>query len=232
MFYSEAFLLNIGHPHLSAHRLSEQHRNISSLAVSLPHDLPTYGIDTDLRQAHLLGQIYVESGYFSTLEENLNYSKKGFHRTFHRETAKYDYWEQAERECIVPGGHIDRARLAGNTAYSDRMGNADYLSDEGYRFRGRGFIQVTGKDNYAAVSQALGIDFVADPDKMSDPRYALLSACSYWRSNGLNAYADRDDFVGLTHAINGGVTALNERKAYTMQIKRMQKTWNEPITSG
>ena len=231
MFYSEVFLLHIGHRLLSSRRSKEQHENIQALAIYLPQYLPLYGIDNEQRQAHFLGQIYVESQSFSRTEENLNYSRNRFHQVFPNRAKQYDHWEKMEGQCVTSYDRIDRPKLAGDTAYSDRMGNDAYMSDDGYRYRGRGFIQVTGKENYAEVGRIIGIDLLKSPDLLSEPQYALMSACCFWQHNHLNVFADRDNFHGLTIAINGGLQALVARKEYTLRVKEMQKTWDGPVAA-
>lgn len=106
------------------------------------------------------------------------------------------------------------------------MGNGPYLSDDGYTYRGRGFIQVTGKNNYAEVAKMVGVDFVDQPDLLAQPQYALLSACCFWQHAHLNAFADRDDVHGLTIAINGGLLGFDERKRCTRRVEEMQKIWS------
>lgn len=211
--------------------MKQQHHNVQALAAYLPHDLPLYGIDNEQRQAHFLGQIFVESQHFSKTEENLNYSKKRFHQVFPSRAEEYDNREQEEGQCVTSYDQIDRPRLAGDTAYSNRMGNDDYMSDDGYRYRGRGFMQVTGKDNYAEVGKMIGVDLLNNPDLLSEPRYALMSSCRFWQHNHLNAFADRDNFHGLTIAINGGLQAFDARKEYTLRVKEMQKSWGGRVTA-
>lgn len=101
-----------------------------------------------------------------------------------------------------------KAKELGNTAKGD-----------GLKYRGRGFIQLTGKANYAAVSKALGVDFVAHPELLEQPKYAALSAAWFWHSKGLNELADKGDFAGLTKKINGGLTGFKERQEYWARAK-------------
>lgn len=170
----------------------------------LPHltaAMHRHGIDTPARAAHFLAQISVESGRLERLEENLNYS--------------------AERLMVVwPSRfktHAEAARFAhnpqalANRVYGGRLGNTG--PDDGWRYRGRGLKQLTGKANYQAYSEASGLDCVSDPDKLLEPGIAADSAAWFWASHGCSALADAGDVRGLTMRINGGLTGLGERAA-------------------
>lgn len=163
-----------------------------------------YEINTPERQAAFLGQCMHESGNFKHLEENLNYS--------------------ADRLCAVWPSRFPNAEMAApynrnpekiaNKVYSGRMGNGDESSGEGYAFRGRGVVQLTGKDNYQRCGDALGVDLVGNPDLLTEPKYAMLSAGWFWNKAGLNALADSADLETMTKRINGGLNGLNDRLAH------------------
>jgi putative chitinase len=102
-----------------------------------------------------------------------------------------------------------------NKVYASRMGNGDEGSGEGWKYRGRGLIQLTGKDNYRACGEALGVDLLENPDLVATPQYAALSAGWFWDKNRLNAYADKNDMQGLTKKINGGTHGIEDRVART-----------------
>ncbi len=101
--------------------------------------------------------------------------------------------------------------MIANVVYASRMGNGPTESGEGWKFRGRGLKQLTGRDNYTRCGQALGLDLVADPDLLLQPEGAALSAAWFWSVNKCGALADADDFVGLTKRINGGTIGLEDR---------------------
>jgi putative chitinase len=109
-----------------------------------------------------------------------------------------------------------------NAVYSNRMGNGNIESGEGWKFRGRGLKQLTGKDNHRACSEGLGVDLVANPDMLLDPKYASLSAAWFWSKNKCGPLADSGDFVALTKRINGGTIGLEDRqKRYKAVLSAM-----------
>jgi putative chitinase len=110
--------------------------------------------------------------------------------------------------------HRNPEKIA-NKVYADRMGNGNEASGEGFKYRGRGLIQLTGKDNYRACGEALGVDLLDNPDLVSSPQYAALSAGWFWDKNKLNQFADANDMTGLTKRINGGTHGLDDRVART-----------------
>jgi putative chitinase len=100
-----------------------------------------------------------------------------------------------------------------NKAYCDRMGNGPEDSGDGWKYRGKGLIQLTGKDNYTRFSDATGVDAVENPELLAEPEMAALSAGWFWSTNGLNALADAKDVPGMTRRINGGLHGLDDRQA-------------------
>ena len=161
-----------------------------------------FDISTPERQAAFIGQCAHESGNFKTLQENLNYSAKGLNATW---PSRF-----ASEEAAQPF-HRNPEKIA-NKVYSGRMGNTD--EGDGWKYRGRGLIQLTGKDNYRLASDALGVDFVANPDLVLSKEYAALTAAWYWNKRGLNKEADAKDFTGMTKKINGGTIGLADRVAH------------------
>ena len=164
-----------------------------------------FDISTPERQACFLGQCAHESGGFATLKENLNYSAEGLTKVWPK---RFPSLEAAQPY------HRNPEKIA-NKVYADRMGNGDEASGEGFKYRGRGLIQLTGKDNYKACGDALGVDLVDDPDLVATPMYAALSAGWFWDKNHLNNFADANDMTGLTKRINGGTHGLDDRVART-----------------
>ena len=164
-----------------------------------------YQINTKNRIASFLAQTAHESAGYTVLTENLNYSAKGLMGTFKKYFPTEALALQYER----------KPEKIANKVYADRMGNGDEASGEGFKYRGRGLIQLTGKDNYKACGDALGVDLVDDPDLVATPQYAALSAGWFWDKNHLNKFADANDMTGLTKRINGGTHGLDDRVART-----------------
>jgi putative chitinase len=160
-----------------------------------------FEINTKQRQAMFLAQCAHESGHFRLVSENLNYSADGLRRVFpkyFRDVDANDYHRQPEKIA--------------NRVYSSRMGNGDEASGDGWRFRGRGLIQLTGKSNYIACSEDLEVDLLENPDYLLTPEGAARSAAWFWWQNDLNDYADKGDIVGCSKRVNGGTIGLEDRK--------------------
>lgn len=164
-----------------------------------------FDISTPERQACFLGQCAHESGGFTALKENLNYSAEGLTKVWTKRFPSLD---------VAQPYHRNPEKIA-NKVYADRMGNGNEASGDGFKYRGRGLIQLTGKDNYRACGEALGVDLVEEPDLVSNPQYAALSAGWFWDKNKLNQFADANDMTGLTKRINGGTHGLDDRVART-----------------
>ena len=178
-------------------------KNISGLFNALSEILPRYDITTPRRVAGFLAQCGHECVDFNTLKENLNYSADGLHKVFPK---RFPTIESAQPYNRQP------EKIA-NKIYSDRMGNGNEASGEGYKFRGRGAIQLTGKDNYSRFAESIGKDLdevVAYCDTLEG---AIESACWFWATHNLNAKADENDVTGSTKVINGGTLGLDDRKA-------------------
>jgi putative chitinase len=162
-----------------------------------------YDITTPKRIAGFLSQIGHESGGLAMLEENLNYKAETLMRVWPKRFPTLEFAQQFARN----------PQKIANSVYANRMGNGDEASGEGWKYRGRGLKQLTGKDNYRAFSKAIGTDFVADPDLLLQPVNAALSAGWFWSANNLNALADNGDVPGMTKRINGGTIGLEQRQA-------------------
>ena len=162
-----------------------------------------YDISTPARQAAFIGQCAHESGNFRILEENLRYSAAALMRV----------WPSRFTSELVASSYASNPEKIANKVYSGRMGNGDEESGDGWKYHGRGLIQLTGKDNYANCGSSLGVDFVGNPDLLLDPKYAALSAAWFWNKKGLNALADAKDYDTMTKRINGGLIGLDDRKA-------------------
>ena len=163
-----------------------------------------FGILSSIAQASFIGQCGHECGNFRVLEENLNYKAATLMRL----------WPKRFPNLEIANQYAGNPKKIANMVYSNRMGNRDESSGDGYRFRGRGCIQTTGHANYFHAGQALGVDFVMDPDLVASPKYAALTAGFFWSTHKLNQRADARDFVGMTKAINGGTIGLDDRVAH------------------
>lgn len=164
---------------------------------------PKYEINTNRRVAAFLAQCGHESGGWRTFSENLNYSAKALDAVFGK------YFKRAGRDAEE---YARQPEKIANVVYADRMDNGDTASGDGWRYRGRGPIQLTGKHNYAKFSDDMDVDAVNNPDMVSeDKEVALMSAIWYWNSNKLNRYADSGDIKTLTKRINGGYIGLEDR---------------------
>ncbi len=170
-----------------------------------------YGVITPLQKAHFMAQIEHESG-LKPISENLNYSAGGLLATF----KKYFNKEQAL-------SYSRQQQRIANRVYANRMGNGNEASGDGYKYRGRGFIQLTGKSNYQALSIATGIDFVSNPDLLLQEANAMVSALWFWKTNGLNELANKDDIRKVTKIINGGYNGLPHRTELLKKYKSIIK---------
>ena len=167
-----------------------------------------YEINTPLRLCHFLAQVLHESACLQRRVENLNYSEQGLLATF----PKYFTPEQAKAYARKP-------EMIANRVYANRMGNGPESSGDGWRYRGRGFIQITGKDNYQSASNDLGIDFVEAPEFME--QCPMIVSGWYWDKRKLNLLADQDDIATITRRVNGGLNGFNDRKYYFEKCKEI-----------
>lgn len=174
-----------------------------SVIKQIPLIMDKFQINTPLRLSHFLSQCMHESGGFQILNENLNYSQGGLLATF----SKYFDSSLASQYARNP------EKIA-NRVYANRLGNGDEWSGEGWKYRGRGYIQLTGKSNYSEFSKSIGEDVVSNPDLVAT-KYPLASAAWFFTRNGLNGVADLgpsvDTITKVTKRINGGTIGLNDR---------------------
>jgi len=199
-----------------------QCKNPKGLAAGMQVAIDEFEINTPARICNFMAQTAYESGQFNSLVENLNYKtparlKSVFSSRFKDEQATYPYLGQPEK-------------LA-NYVYARRMGNGDTNSGDGFKYRGRGIIQLTGRSNYESAEKALKLDIVNHPEKLQDIEDATISAAWFWKSRGLNELADDEtddddveDFTKITRLINGGVTGIRERiKMYDRIMQAYKK---------
>jgi len=175
---------------------------------ALNRAMARYRIESPVRRAAFLAQVGHESGQLRRLVENLNYSASGMAAT----------WPARFRGANgQPNGLAlrleRRPEMIANHVYADRMGNGPVASGDGWRYRGRGLIQLTGRDNYRACGSAIGADLLAAPDLLEQPEWAAMSAAWFWSSNGLNELADAGRFEDITRRINGGTHGQPQRLA-------------------
>lgn len=169
----------------------------------LEEALPKHGIaESRLRLAHFFAQVLHESGCMRFDMENMNYSSDALQKVFGK---YFPTREDADAYARKP------EKIA-NRVYANRMGNGDEASGDGWRYRGRGLIQLTGRANYKAFAEWIGNARLMDEPDLVCTEYAVHSAVFFWVTNDLNRLADRDDVVGLTKRINGGVNGLAHRR--------------------
>lgn len=167
--------------------------------------LPDYDINTPHRVAHFVAQCAHESNNFLFIKENLNYRAASLRKVF----PKYFPTDALAAE------YANRPERIANRVYANRMGNGDEASGDGFRYCGRGLIQLTGRDNYTFFAGSLGIPVEEASEYLQTFEGAAQSACFFWESNNLNRFADANDVRGLTRAINGGYIGLEDRIKHT-----------------
>ena len=174
-----------------------------TVLAQIPAVMEKFSINTPLRLAHFLAQCSHESGHWKAVSENLNYSADGLKKIFPK------YFPGTLNESYARNPEKIASRV-----YASRMGNGDEASKEGWKFRGRGYIQLTGKANYQAFDKIVEEDLIANPDLVAT-KYPLLSAAWFFSKNGINAIADKgaDDatVTAVSKRVNGGTIGLADR---------------------
>jgi len=163
--------------------------------------LDDYEINTPQRVAAFIAQCAHESGNFVFIKENLNYKAASLRKVFPK------YFPSDE----LAAQYANKPEMIANRVYANRMGNGDEASGDGYRYCGRGLIQLTGKDNYTFFAGSLDISVEEAAEYLTTFEGAAQSACWFWESNNLNALADKGDILTLTKRINGGTIGLEDR---------------------
>jgi putative chitinase len=175
-----------------------------AVIAQLPDTMQKFELNTSLRLAHFLAQAGHESGGFKAVNENLNYGAKGLLGIFKK-------YFPTEAKAVL---YERKPEKIANLVYGGRMGNGPEATGDGYKFRGRGYIQLTGRDNYTAFSKAINEDLTANPDLVAT-KYPLLSAAWFFHKNGLHKIADggaTDAVVtSVTKRVNGGTIGLDHR---------------------
>lgn len=183
-------------------------KNINRYLGALNMSMQECGIDTVDRARAFLAQVGHESSQLNTIEENLNYSAQGLRKFFPK-------YFPTQKEALAFARNPEGIA---NRVYANRMGNGGEESGDGWAFRGRGLIQITGRDNYASMSSLMGKDLTIWPDALLLPLDACRSAALWWKANGLNALADkhsgsgeRKTFEAITKRVNGGLNGIDDR---------------------
>lgn len=172
--------------------------------------LPEYKINTKLRLCHFLAQILHESGNLKYKSENLNYSAKALRSVFPK------YFKTDE----IANQYARKPEKIANRVYANRMGNGDEASGDGWLFRGRGLIQLTGHDNYKLCGASIKLNLLENPDLLINTAEASIkAACWFWDKNNLNILADKDDIKTITKRINGGYNGIEDRESILKRAK-------------
>lgn len=185
---------------MSALQLSQKYKTL----------LAKYIINTPLRLSHYFAQAEHESG-LKPISENLNYSAEGLVKTFKK------YFPTIASTV----GYVRNPQKIANKVYANRMGNGNEASGDGWRYRGRGIFQLTGRDNYKALSKDTGVDYTNNPDLLLNEADAIISSLWYWKRINGNTLADRDDVLAITKAINGGTNGIDDRKRLLEKNKKI-----------
>ena len=192
------------------------------LGKAAARHFPGAGIDTPLRVAHALAQQSVETGGFSQMVESLNYRVKGLQTTFSRaRISEADCQRLGRKEGAAPLSAAVQEEIA-NLVYGGKFGLDELGNDQvgdGWKYRGRGAKQTTGRFNYGEVKKVTGLDVIGNPDLLADPDTGMQAACIFWQKKNCNPFADKDDILGLTKTVNGGTNGLPERKAALQRAK-------------
>ena len=162
-----------------------------------------YDINTPKRQAAFIGQCAHESANFKTLEENLNYKPESLMRL----------WSSRFPDLPTAMKYAHNPEAIANKVHGGRMGNGVEETGEGWKYHGRGLIQLTGKEMYDNCGKAIGVDLINQPGLLAQPDLAAVSAGWFWNKKGLNALADAGDYETMTKRINGGLNGFDDRKA-------------------
>ena len=176
--------------------------NADKFADAIDKTMAEFSISNDMRRAMFIAQIMHESGNLVFVKENLNYSSDSLLRVF----PKY-FPDRATADA-----YARQPQKIGSRVYANRMGNGPESSGDGFKFCGRGLIQITGKENYTNCGAKLGKDLVADAEYLETPEGAARSAGWFWNRAGLNSLADAGDIITVTKRINGGTNGLDDRQ--------------------
>ncbi len=183
---------------------------VEGIIATAPAVFDKYNIDSPLVLAHVMAQISHECGAGRDVVENMNYSAQRMMQV----------WPSRFPDLASAAPYANNPRVLANKVYNGRMGNRPG-TDDGYNFRGRGGSQTTGREGYERVAKATGIDVVAHPEYLIDPRYFLECAVSDFINCGCMPYALKDDLLGVTKRLNGGTVGLADRRAWLDKWKNL-----------
>ena len=184
------------------------HGLIDAIVAAAPTVLETYKINTPRRLAHFMAQVSHECGGGTITEENLRYSA----------VRMTQVWPSRFRTVAAAQPYAFNPKALANKVYNGRMGNRAG-TDDGWNYRGRGLIQITGRDGYQQVGKVAGLDLVASPSLANDPKSALEVAAAFWTWKRLNVVADTDNLTAVTRIVNGGTTGLADRQVWLNRWK-------------
>lgn len=174
--------------------------------------MPIYGINTPSRVAGFIGQVFIESAGFTALEENLFYTRTDRVRRVFPSRITDD---------VVAARLVRNPKGLANLVYANRLGNGNEASGDGWRFRGRGLKQLTGRSNYLEASKTTNYDYVSNPDLVSTPEHAVITACSFWQIKKCSVPSDAQDWDTVTRIVNGPAMLQKvERAAKSQQVLR------------
>lgn len=192
-------------------KIFPRNRHLKPWLHPLADTVRDFEIDTPTRLAHFLAQLAVESNELQTLEENLHY----------RPQRLVEIWPKRFRTIAEAMRYARNPERLANYVYANRNGNGSETTRDGWRYRGRGAIQITGRTNYAAIGEMLGQNLLNTPDMLLEPKWAMLSAGAFWKRNGINHFADHDKIDLVTLKVNGGQHGLEDRKRYLAKAKEV-----------
>lgn len=198
----------LGHGMLARRWPRAPHGLIDAIVASAPSVLQSHNITTRLRLAHFMAQVSHECGGGTITEENLNYSAK-------RMT---EVWSRRFPTIASAAPYARNPKALANKVYNGRMGNRPG-TDDGWNYRGRGLIQITGRDGYAQVGKVAGLDLVANPSMANNPMFAFDIAAAFWTWKKLNPVADTDNLRAVTKIVNGGFNGLADRQVWLARWK-------------
>jgi putative chitinase len=198
----------------------KKNKECEAWATACNEVFPKYEINTPARMAGFIAQCAHESLDFTVITENLNYGAKGLLSIFKKYFPSADLAAKYERQ----------PEKIANRVYASRMGNGDEASGDGWKFRGKGLIQLTGKANHEAFAKSIGKTLDETLEYLTTKEGALESACWFWKTNGLNKFADTDDILGMTKRINGGTIGLEDRKKHYIHAKAVL-AGNAPVVA-
>lgn len=185
--------------------------HLDALAAQSGPVFGRFGIRPGNRLNFFLGQVGHESGGLTIIEENMNY----------RAERIMEVWPSRFPTLESARPFANRPEKLANSVYASRMGNGGPDSGDGFRYRGRGYIQITGRGAYRDIGAIVGLDLEGQPELAGAPAHALLVACGFWEWKGLNALCDGGDYVAVTRRINGGTHGMADRRAWLDKVLRL-----------